>query len=97
MTDILTAEQASRYPVYPHWCPHPVEISPVTACGLNIDYPKGLAWTRSYDLEQYSRRPYERWPPPCPVCGPLAADYLANNTPKSAITDSDQTPPAPAP
>lgn len=68
-----------------HWAPKAVEDSPYTACGRHIDGPcdqheaeqqpcqYGLAWTRSTGLESYRHRPYESWPPPCPVCEADAA------------------------
>lgn len=64
-----------------HWLPQPDTESGITACGLDIDGScdrhraegkpcsgYGLAWTLSRDLASYQNRPYESWPPPCPVC-----------------------------
>ena len=73
---------------YLHWVPlsdDPAASHALTACGLDIDGPcdghlamgvacqHGLAWTRSRDLQSYADRPYEHWPPPCPVCESAAA------------------------
>ena len=76
---MLELEASSRHPAYLHWCPRPVEDYPITACGLNIDKPKALAWTRERNLEDYSKRPYEQWPKPCPVCLPKAQAVSKGN------------------
>ena len=77
---------------YTHWV--------LTACGLDIDGScekhlaegqpcrgYGLAWTRSRDLESYQRRPYEDWPPPCPVCSRVGGER-----PVRASSDESQQP-----
>lgn len=75
MESIREQESQSRLPVYLHYCPKEVEEHPITTCGLNIDQPKALAWTRSRDLESYQHMPMDRWPKPCPICQQSATRF----------------------
>lgn len=61
--DVVRDEQNSRRPVYLHWVPE----NELTACDMNIDFPKALAWTIIPDWEWY-KRSNDGWPPACPVC-----------------------------
>jgi hypothetical protein len=82
VSSIQQAPRTAHRNTATHWVPAkvPERGHALTACGKDIDGPcerhmasgeyclAGLAWTRSRDLASYQSRPYEDWPPPCPVC-----------------------------
>jgi len=73
---------SGHFNIHAHWLPRPVEESPITACGLNVDGPcenhltsrhpedchHGLAWTRSRDLAKFADEPYGPKLKACPAC-----------------------------